>query len=304
MEWKLIRRQFSEFIFWFLPGPASLKELVVFQKLTHIIYAFGVAKDDGTFALADEYAAYDKGGLKDLKDVKNGIPGLQIGISVGGWDHRNQLGYIDVELFVNGLCGFVERHGFDFVDVDWEFDNGDHAANSRYRLHCFIKSLKRCLKGKYITMALQCNAQICDCLDLGGVKDCIHWFTLMGYNFSGTWSPVAAPHSALYPTIHTMINYLQVNGISQLVLAVSSFGVKFSNCMNFAASFDCATDIGLGSVKELESIYDASSCSGFIIKGNSLISIESPLSLEVKLKYINEKNLVGLAIWDIFEFHL
>ncbi|MFC1509131.1 glycosyl hydrolase family 18 protein [Candidatus Omnitrophota bacterium] len=104
--------------------PAWVKEsypadAVDFSILTHIIHAFAWPDADGSISLWDGFV------YPELVE-KCHASGRKIMVALGGWG--NCKGFppmsADPEIrarFVKNIMEFCEEHGYDGVDIDWEF---------------------------------------------------------------------------------------------------------------------------------------------------------------------------------------
>ena len=108
---------------------ASIPEIIPYDKLTHINYAFLIPNSDGTlahFANAWKLEAIVK--LSHENDCK-------VLISVGGWGWDEQFETLAADAdsrsrFVDALVDFAADHNLDGIDMDWEYpDPGDSAQN-------------------------------------------------------------------------------------------------------------------------------------------------------------------------------
>jgi chitinase len=108
---------------------ANIPELIPYDKLTHINYAFLIPNDDGTLAGFANAWKLDK--IVELAHKNN----CKVLISVGGWGWDREFETLAANaetrtLFVDALAGFAADHNLDGVDMDWEFpDPGDSAQN-------------------------------------------------------------------------------------------------------------------------------------------------------------------------------
>ncbi|MBL0062012.1 MAG: hypothetical protein IPP40_11195 [bacterium] len=111
------------------------------EHLTHINYAFANIVN-GQIAIGDPYSEIDyfypgdcwdpgceRGNFHQLRILKQQHPQLQTLISVGGWSWSNYFSDVafspaNRELFANSCVDFILDHGFDGVDLDWEYPDG------------------------------------------------------------------------------------------------------------------------------------------------------------------------------------
>jgi chitinase len=108
---------------------ALVVEVVPFEQLTHINYAFIIPNSDGTFApLANSWK------IRKLIETAHSH-NVRVCISVGGWGWDEQFEQLAASsetraAFVKNLAAAVDEYGFDGADIDWEYpDPGQSAQN-------------------------------------------------------------------------------------------------------------------------------------------------------------------------------
>lgn len=104
------------------------------QKLTHLNYAFaGIDPAANSIALANPQR--DLKNFEQLRSLKAANPGLKTLISVGGWDDSVYFSAVAAteesrNSFAESCRAFLVAHGFDGVDLDWEYPvSGGKAGN-------------------------------------------------------------------------------------------------------------------------------------------------------------------------------
>lgn len=131
---------------------------IQYDKVTHIIYAFLIPKEDGSFVPVKKPDE-----LKKL--VKKGHENnVKVLIAVGGWfdesyaplDNRFEKIAASDKLrsnFVDNLNKFVEEYNLDGVEIDWEYpDLGQSSLNYEKLILELNSKLKE--NNKYLTAAL------------------------------------------------------------------------------------------------------------------------------------------------------
>lgn len=257
----------------------------------------------GEFCLHDSYAAFEKGIFNGFKESKKLHPNLQSGLSIGGWNHRHQLKLImrNPKEFVMSLAEFVKLHGFDFVDIDWEFDNSEAAIASTPMLMDFTKMLHDQLQNDsiYVTMALSGSTHYLK--SVAGFQPYVKMFNLMTYNYSGPWSSAPSPFAPLYQVecVDAAVQCLLAQGVApdKIVIGLSGFGVLFKDGSAQNVSKD------YNELKRYRQSWDAQKCCTNYQLDSELLSIESPRSFQAKLDYAKELGLGGVFFWDIAAFN-
>jgi len=125
-------------------------EIIPYERLTHINYAFLIPNADGTFASLTN-------GWKLKKIVADAhAAGVQVLISVGGWGWDEQFETMAADpasraAFVQNLADFVAEYNLDGADVDWEYpDPGPSAQN----FVALIGELREAMPDKLLTTAV------------------------------------------------------------------------------------------------------------------------------------------------------
>src|SRR5687768_6088700 len=125
-------------------------DIIPYNKLTHINYAFLTPKADGTFNPIN-----NSWKLKQIvKDAHE--HSVRVCISVGGWGWDAQFEELaaDPEVrsaFVQNLKDFVDEYGLDGVDMDWEYPDPGQSSNNFLTL---IQELHAALPDKLLTTAV------------------------------------------------------------------------------------------------------------------------------------------------------
>ncbi|MBU2609607.1 MAG: hypothetical protein KJ606_01485 [Chloroflexi bacterium] len=108
---------------------AIVVEVIPFDKLTHINYAFLIPNADGTFArLANSWK------LKKIVTQAHDN-GVKVFISVGGWGWDKEFEVLAADpqaraRCVQGLVDLLAEYNLDGVDMDWEYpDPGQSSRN-------------------------------------------------------------------------------------------------------------------------------------------------------------------------------
>lgn len=94
------------------------------SMLTQLDYAFASISSDGKIAMED--SAVDGKNYSQLTKLKQKNPNLKTVISVGGWDGSARFSDIALTdqsrtIFANSCLQFILKHGFNGVDLDWEY---------------------------------------------------------------------------------------------------------------------------------------------------------------------------------------
>ena len=127
-----------------------IPELIPYQRLTHINYAFLIPNADGSFAPFSN-------AWKLKKIAADGHQaGVKVLISVGGWGWDEQFETMAADpacrtAFVKNLVSFIDENNLDGADIDWEYpDPGGSALN----FLMLIQELRLAMPYKLLTAAV------------------------------------------------------------------------------------------------------------------------------------------------------
>jgi GH18 family chitinase len=140
----------SPFIILAYATEGIVAEIIPYDKLTHINYAFLTPQTDGTFNPINN-------GWKLKKIVATGhTNNVKVLISVGGWGWDQQFETLAASpesrnAFVQNLKTFVEDYQLDGADIDWEYPD---AGESSQNFLALIKELRAALPDKLLTTAV------------------------------------------------------------------------------------------------------------------------------------------------------
>jgi chitinase len=125
-------------------------DIIPYEKLTHINYAFLTPKPDGTFNRIN-----NSWKLKQIVRTAQ-EHNVQVSISVGGWGWDAQFEEMAANpesrsAFVRNLKAFVEEYQLDGTDIDWEYP--DPGASSQNFL-ALIRELRAAMPDELLTTAV------------------------------------------------------------------------------------------------------------------------------------------------------
>nr|BAF02588.1 chitinase [uncultured bacterium] len=195
--------------------------------LTHINYAFANISDDGRCVLGDPYADTDKaypgdswdegakrGSFHQLAILKQAHPHLRTLISVGGWTWSSK--FSDVALtptsratFASSCVDFMIEHGFDGIDLDWEYPVGGGLPSNvtrpedKQNYTLLLQELRSRLDARgatdgrsyLLTIAAPAGPSTIANMPASDMHAHLDWINLM--NFHGSWSAMTNFHAPL-----------------------------------------------------------------------------------------------------------
>jgi chitinase len=313
------------------------------EKLTHLNYAFAVIRD-GKCALGNSKSADEN--FAQLRQLKQKHPHLRTLISVGGWADSGP--FSDAALtetsrmvFARSCADFAHDHGFDGVDIDWEYPGGGGRDKDKGRpqdtrnFTLLLAELRKQLdaqgradrKHYLLTIAAPASPQTYGRMELDRIHRDLDWINLMTYDFAGDWSTRTSFNAPLFAADDTgrsadatVRGYLAA-GVppEKLTLGVPFYGRAWGGVKD--------VDHGLGqphakpprppggggfSYRKLAASYIDQSAKRFWHeraqvpwlydpKAQLMVSYDDPQSLRAKAKYARDKELAGVMIWELSE---
>ena len=200
---------------WGIYGRDYQVEDIPAEKLTHINYAFANIGTDLRITMGDSYA--DRLNFAALQTLKQQHTELQTLISVGGWTWSERFSDVALtaasrETFAESAVEFMLDHGFDGIDIDWEYpvsggewDNVNRPEDKQnYTL--LMQELRRqldeleSLRGRdyWLSIAAPAGPSTMQNLEIANLSATLDWINLMAYDLAGHWDPLTGHNAPLY----------------------------------------------------------------------------------------------------------
>jgi chitinase len=183
-------------------------------KLTHIIYAFANI-DTGELMLGD--TAVDPRNFAELRHLKQKNDRLKLLIAVGGWAGSKHFSdaaatELDRKRLADSAVAFLRKHGFDGIDVDWEYpvaggrEDNIHRVEDRENFTLLLQALRAALntageadgKQYLLTVAASGSDEYVANTELDKIARTVDWVGLMSYDFAGAWSKISGHNAPLF----------------------------------------------------------------------------------------------------------
>jgi chitinase len=188
-------------------------------KINDLIYAFGEPNDAGVCAPP---TSAQSGTFAALRQLRGQHPGLQLMVSIGGWDAAPQ--YSDIALTRRSRRRFAEscikaflvEQGFDGIDLDWEFpvqggmnrsrpqDRADATALVREFRRQLDALGRRTHRHYLLTVATPAGTwqqggaySVSDSYDLAALARSVDWLNVMTYDMNNIFSPLSGFNAPL-----------------------------------------------------------------------------------------------------------
>jgi len=310
--------------------------LVDANKLTHINYAFAnIVDGEPKFELSTDSIKISK--LVALKKIN---PTLKILYSIGGWVWSNNFSHTSAYKesrikFAKSSVKLMKKHGFDGVDLDWEFpgqrgEDNDFRPSDKENFNLLLEEVRNELekqgaldkKHYLLTIATGADQAYIDNTDLKNAHKFLDFINVMCYDFYHGWYYQTGHHANLYPSNkekfkgnsgHEAITRHINAGVpsSKLIMGIPFYGrywekVKTENEGLYQTSmttgmivpyWDILQKISSGDfIKSYDSLAKASYL--WNASDSIFISWETPKEIEQKVSYIKKNRLGGAMFWE------
>jgi chitinase len=161
------------------------------DQLSHVIYAFANVTAAGDCESVDRKD--DSVNFPQFLDLKASYPQLLTLISVGGASHPTNFSAVCADgtlraHFAQSCVQFMTQHGFDGVDIDWEFP----AATDSTHFTTLLQDLRNQLDTQgeadgrlyLLTIAAPAGKTNFENIQLSQIHPYLDWINLMTYNFT------------------------------------------------------------------------------------------------------------------------
>ncbi|MFT4146149.1 MAG: glycosyl hydrolase family 18 protein [Mobilitalea sp.] len=308
------------------------------KKLTTINYAFANISSDlkVTLGYPDIDAANIKQ-LNKLKLINPKLKTI-ISIGGWSWSARFSDAALTEEsrnIFADSSIDFIVKYGFDGIDIDWEYPvSGGLSTNikrpeDKRNFTLLLKTLREkldkqeVLDGKEykLTFAGAAGSWYVKNIELMEINKYVDYAYIMTYDIHGSWEPYTNFNAPLYSndplqpyriSVDTAINDWLKTGFpkEKLIMGVPFYGFIYKSVTNInqglyqtysGGSSISYANVATNYLKAPEYIryYHEDSKVPYLFNGSTFITYEDEQSMAEKAKYVKQKNLGGVMIWEL-----
>ncbi len=305
------------------------------SRISHINYAFAKIDDELEVAFTDP--VQDPINFPPLNELKKEHPHLKTIISIGGWaDSGNFSEAAATEkargVFTDSVIAFILEHGFDGVDLDWEYPvtgggpgtSPNQADKKNFPL--LLKAMREKLdelaeeKDRPFTLSIAgaANPSFVENTQIGWTHEYLDYVQVMTYDIHGTWESFADFTAPLYDdrgktwSVDKAVQAYLEAGVpgEKLIMGVPFYGYKYKvtskEDRGLRQAVTKSESIPYSTIVKLlgngyQRHWNAGSAVPFLFSEEEMafISHDDKESIALKARYIREQGLGGAMIWEI-----
>ncbi|XP_014210222.1 probable chitinase 10 [Copidosoma floridanum] len=203
-----------------------LPENIDHTLCTHIVYGFAVLDySDLIIKAHDSWADFDNRFYERVVAYKK--RGLKVSLALGGWNDSQGDKYSRLvnnpaarKRFVEQALRFVEKYGFDGLDLDWEYpvcwqtDCGSGPKSDKEGFAAMIRELSEAFRprGLLLSSAVSPNKKIIDAgYDVPALVKYFDWIAVMTYDYHGQWDKKTGHVAPMYYHPNDDVYYFNAN---------------------------------------------------------------------------------------------
>ena len=301
------------------------------RYLTHINWAFALIENGRVTGAHWRH-------IDRLTAYKRKHPHIKTLMAVGGWaaDGFSQAASTPRgrELFVSSAMELMQRHGFDGIDIDWEYPGvpaGGIAAskNDKQNFTLLLRDLRRGLdaqtardgKKRLLTIAVGASMDCVNGIDCAAIARYLDYVNVMTYDMAGAGAGSrTGHHAAMYPSrpgdpsAHTALEAYERAGIprNKLVVGAAFYGRLWrgvadggKNGLHQPAGDRGHTTLNYPSLMQnyfgksgYRVYWDDGACAPYLYNGENFISFDNVESVRIKANYARSRGLGGVMFWE------
>ena len=296
---------------------------IPYNKLNFICHAFIRPQADGSLWVPETYIEPELISNAHAAEVK-------VLASIGGASGGEKFSAIASDpvlrdTFANNLESFLRTHGYDGVDIDWEFPQN---ATDRANQNLLIEAIRTKFNSSpqpaplwLISMAVASGNWYGQWNDYNTLNEYVDFYNLMTYDFHGSWSDHSGHNSPLYrgndfemegnvqAALHYTLNITPTVPPDKINVGIPFYGRNFTTTEELYDSCpgNCSTiDYNYNEIVPLidngwTEHWDSASQVPYLTNdmGTGMLTYDNPRSVQLKARYALEMNTGGVFVWAL-----
>jgi chitinase len=304
--------------------PPYTAKQIPYSKLTHIEHAFVLVASG---ANGDLYIP-PKMIEPDLIS-KAHAAGVKVLVSIGGGGggqgvQFNKMSASETarENFVSNVAAFLNKYGYDGVDIDWEVPNTENRADCTL----LMQELRNALPSPWlISMAVTADPENYGIgLDIPALAPIVDFFNVMTYDYYGTWSGATGLVSPLLQdpadpeqagSVKTSMDLYQYHygvPLNQLDIGTPFYGYEWdgvdtiwtacASCASYSWNYGTYIKQRIGK-QGWATNYDSAARAPYLTNASipGFITYDGVESTERKVEYVKSRGFGGVFMWSLDE---
>ena len=291
-------------------------QTIEFENLTHVVHAFAWPQSNGNISFYQGMFNY---GL--VSATHNA--GRKVLLALGGWGHSDGFAPLAADslarnIFINNVVELINDKNYDGIDLDWEYPSN---IIERKNLTKLIKEIREKFDQEnpewLITMAVSGGSYNGQYIEFSELVDYIDWFSMMGYDYHGSWTIHAGHNAPIYQPsncndgaddlgIIFLKTARQVPG-NKLLLGVPFYGKEFDATGLYQPITGNVTDLYYSDIaprlssSNWEYYWDDFSKVPYLLNTDhtKFVTYDDTISIRIKCEYAKENQLAGIMFWAL-----
>ena len=288
---------------------------IEFQNLTHIIQTFAWPNSDGTIGMT---AGIPDSALIALAHAAN----KKVLVSFGGVDNSTGFAAMTSDSllrskFITNVVTLFTKYNYDGIDLDWEFPTFRQSGALTQLVIELREKFNSVSSNWLITIDAPATAASGQLFQYQNLINYVDWFSVMSYDYYGSWSNTSGHNSPLYPSplnnegsVYSSLQYMTLTRnvpADKLLIGIPFYGKEFNSSGLFQSYSGTVPDLTYSDIMDTVSshgwtyFWDSVSAAPYYVNSsaNKFITLDDTASVRIKTEFCVTQKLGGVMIWAL-----